>query len=459
MSLRSAALLASSALLLFACSVETESSTSAPPAPATSEAPAEPELPSDSGAALDVAQQAQQELAQQKLAKQQAALAEKAKREKEAAQALAAKQAAQKQAAQKSAQASKDSFGLTPEQQKKKQAILDQKAAIKAGLKGGSNAGYDGPRGEGPRLTFKRSSVQFGEVWDTDTMKDTFEFTNTGKSTLVIDLVKASCGCTTAELEKMRYEPGESGKIDVEWKPKGFGQQVKTITLTSNSEGMLYTRVMIHATIKPFAKFDPEPTRFENARMFQEHKRTSTLSCVDPAFELISLTSSNENLVAEAGERAANGDLPVTLTLRDTAPWGMFNATVTARVRGVREAGEGAIERDAILHVGASVFGDLEVAPNLFSVGRVAPRGKINFSVIMSSADGNPFEVTRAEVLNSQPPGMTLRTEPLPDGTVRVYVEGEAGDYEGLIRGTAVLETNLEGEGERRLPIMGIVRP
>jgi Protein of unknown function (DUF1573) len=470
MKLRSTALACSLSLFVAACGgesqVEVPASNSSEPAVAEATeadvATAEPAAVIDDG--LTIAERQQQALVQKRLD----AKAEKEKQLAARAQndAIKGGQLTKTDGAgstQKSAQKT-DGYGLTEEQNRKRQAILDNKAAINA--RGGKpTGGYDGPAGEGPRISLKRKEINFGEVWDTDTMNGSFEFTNTGKSKLVISLVKASCGCTSTELEKMEFEPGEGSKIDVEWHPKGFGPQIKTVTITSNNEDELYTRLMIRANIKPFAKWDPEPTRFNNVRIFEEHKTQAVLTCVDPAFEVLDLKTSNPNLTAIELERRANGDRVFELTLGDQTPWGMFNATVIAKVKGLRtvtnEEGvdvQEMQERDAILHVGASVFGDLEVTPNLFSVGRVVPKGKVNFSVVLKSTEGKDFKLTTAVVENSQPPGMTLRSEPNPGGGIRVFVEGDVGDYEGLIRGTAVMETDLEGEGPRRLPIMGIVR-
>jgi hypothetical protein len=448
------------ALLAAACGGESSQAPASQSAGA-SEATTEPSSTETPAASLVAQGDALAAKAEAEKAAAQEAAAQKAAAQKAAAeQAAAAKAAAQKAGADQKTQVAQQknaSSGLTAEQERKRQAILDQKAAIKSGK--GAAGSYEGPAGEGPRLTFTRSQLNFGKVWDTDTLTGEFEFKNTGKSKLVFDLVKASCGCTTTELDRMEFEPGEGSTIKVEWHPKGFGPQIKTITVTSNDEQEQYKRVMIQADIMPFAKFDPEPTRFDSVKIFEEHRTKTTLTCVDPNFELVSLTSSNPHLTAVEGQRQPNGDLWIELVLDDTTPWGMFNASVTAKVRGVRSAGEEPMERDAILHVGASIFGDLEVTPNLFSVGRVAPGGRISFSVVLKSAENKPFQLTRAEVLNSQPPGMTLRGEPNPGGGLRVFVEGDVGDYEGLIRGTAVLETDLEGEGERRLPVIGIVRP
>ena len=41
-----------------------------------------------------------------------------------------------------------------------------------------------------------------------------FAFKNEGESVVEISEIKTTCGCTTAKLEKMTYEPGESGLIE-----------------------------------------------------------------------------------------------------------------------------------------------------------------------------------------------------------------------------------------------------
>ncbi|MEM7228380.1 MAG: DUF1573 domain-containing protein, partial [Planctomycetota bacterium] len=67
---------------------------------------------------------------------------------------------------------------------------------------------------QGPRIAFERIEHDYGEVWDIEETITTFKFSNVGTDTLVIDQIKPSCGCTTTQLEKMVYEPGESAEIE-----------------------------------------------------------------------------------------------------------------------------------------------------------------------------------------------------------------------------------------------------
>lgn len=61
-----------------------------------------------------------------------------------------------------------------------------------------------------------------------------FEFKNTGKTPLLIQDVKTSCGCTAAEKPSEPIQPGKKGVIKVKYDTKRVGDLHKTITVTTN---------------------------------------------------------------------------------------------------------------------------------------------------------------------------------------------------------------------------------
>lgn len=314
----------------------------------------------------------------------------------------------------------------------------------------------------GPKMQFVDKVVDFGEVWDTDDMVGKFPFKNTGSETLVISEIKPSCGCTTTELAKMRYEPGEEDAIELVWDPIGFGQQAKKITVRSNSEGAPIEQLTIQARIKPFVTFEPQPVSFETMEYGKSNTRTVFMKCVDQNFELLGLTPAHRNLTAEHVGRRADGALEIQLTFDEQTPWGQMNCSVRAQVRGSVRAGEDPIEHEAVLNINAEVFGDLRAKPTLFLVGHVLPGRTFEKRSVLTHAKGLPFNVVSARVLNSQPPGMKVRTEALGpggQGGYQLIVSGDAGDYQGLIRAQVSFITDIPGESEHQLAVMGIVRP
>ena len=86
-------------------------------------------------------------------------------------------------------------------------------------------------------IEFEFDSYDFGEVKDGEIVEVDFDFTNSGKSDLIIFDASASCGCTVPEYpQNVNIKPGQSDKLKVRFdtanKP---GKQIKSVTLTTNT--------------------------------------------------------------------------------------------------------------------------------------------------------------------------------------------------------------------------------
>lgn len=87
-----------------------------------------------------------------------------------------------------------------------------------------------------PQLKFDRSEHNFGAIKEeVGEVTTEFEFTNTGKSPLIIQRVSASCGCTTPSYTQEPVLPGKKGVISAKYsttrRPGTFN---KTITVYTN---------------------------------------------------------------------------------------------------------------------------------------------------------------------------------------------------------------------------------
>jgi len=63
----------------------------------------------------------------------------------------------------------------------------------------------------------------------------TFSFTNKGKTPIVLNDVKASCGCTVPEWTRTPVAPKEKGSIKVTYNTNNVGTFTKSITVNSNA--------------------------------------------------------------------------------------------------------------------------------------------------------------------------------------------------------------------------------
>lgn len=86
-----------------------------------------------------------------------------------------------------------------------------------------------------PEMDFKRTEHNFGTIKEEiGAVSTQFEFTNTGKSPLIIQRVSASCGCTTPSYTKEPVLPGKKGTISATYstvrRPGTFNKTIRVYT-------------------------------------------------------------------------------------------------------------------------------------------------------------------------------------------------------------------------------------
>lgn len=107
-------------------------------------------------------------------------------------------------------------------------------AKMKRETKADREPAYTGPSTD---MTFATPSHDFGTVPQDSENRHVFTFTNSGSEPLIIENAKGSCGCTVPQYPKEPIAPGETGEIEVVYKPgKQKNKQTKTVTITANTE-------------------------------------------------------------------------------------------------------------------------------------------------------------------------------------------------------------------------------
>jgi len=131
-------------------------------------------------------------------------------------------------------------------------APLVERTAESSAQKGFSRAKENNP----PKIKVIPEIHNFGKIPPKKT-SHTFSVENGGESTLEIYRVSTSCGCTTASIDAMMIEPGETAKMVVNFEPalhRSFkkGEVVpmrRTIYIRSNDPGTPEKTVYIMATV------------------------------------------------------------------------------------------------------------------------------------------------------------------------------------------------------------------
>ncbi len=87
-----------------------------------------------------------------------------------------------------------------------------------------------------PQITFEVTEHDFGTMKQGSDVSFDFIYKNTGKSDLIIQNVKKSCGCTTPEWSKAPLKKKKKDIIHVKYDSKRIGSFHKTVTIYSNAE-------------------------------------------------------------------------------------------------------------------------------------------------------------------------------------------------------------------------------
>ena len=109
----------------------------------------------------------------------------------------------------------------------------------------------------GAKIRFEEMEHQYGTISKGANGDCQFVFWNDGNEPLILQNVKASCGCTTPKYTQKPVMPGEKGVIDVHYNTNNVGGFSKTVTVTSNAVDNPRVVLRIKGNVKQDAAAQP----------------------------------------------------------------------------------------------------------------------------------------------------------------------------------------------------------
>ena len=207
-----------------------------------------------------------------------------------------------------------------------------------------------------PVIVFRTTKHDFGTFpEEKGKVTCTFVFQNVGKSDLVLQKVRASCGCTTPNWTKTPIAPGDTGFVTATYNASGRpGAFSKTITVTSNAEGQ--QRLQIAGEVIPKVKKPEEeyPFNIGDFRMKNQNVYMRTVDYPNTKTEKIQVINNGSEpmdisfvgvpkylTVKAAPARLAakeKGVIELTFNSADANDWGDMHSTFDVAINGKIEA-------------------------------------------------------------------------------------------------------------------------
>jgi len=113
-------------------------------------------------------------------------------------------------------------------------------------------------------ITFASLEHNYGSIELNANGTCEFEFTNTGKIPLVLNDVRASCGCTAPEWSRVPIKPGDKGKVTVKYNtqiPGPFQKQIKVYSNAVVSPVVLTVKGEVKPQVQPQVEAQTLPSK------------------------------------------------------------------------------------------------------------------------------------------------------------------------------------------------------
>ncbi|HEX3130567.1 MAG TPA: DUF1573 domain-containing protein [Thermoanaerobaculia bacterium] len=243
-----------------------------------------------------------------------------------------------------------------------------------------------------------------------------FTIRNEGDAPLQIQEVRAACGCTVADYDKV-IAPGQTGKVRVSVDTATFsGAIAKGVTVFMNDPATPQMELTIRAQVEPFIKAKPGYARFVTVQgEAKEGTIVQTLWTPDGSpMKIVKVESPYPFLKvdfheATPEERLDEVEQPqwkVVMHLSNDAPVGPLTESVKVYT-------ENAKQKLVQIPVSGFVRPIVAVTPPIANFGQVTIKEPLRKSLNVKSFATEPIKLTGAQ---SSIPGIDARIEPVEDG-------------------------------------------
>lgn len=261
-----------------------------------------------------------------------------------------------------------------------------------------SQSAYSATKGASPTLnrqltnepsgviSFDRPIFDFGQVKRGQKLPAKFTFKNTGKGTLTIQGVQASCDCTTADAAKGKtFAPGDSGAIEVLFDTTDYsGKVTKGLTVITNERSMPDRTLTITATVNSDVEANPPLADFGEVVLNQSPQQNIHLKNNMKTELKIDKVRFNAEFL-DVGYAKEGREFVIYIKLKPTAPIGFFKDTVWIKNNSTALP-------EMPIPVRATIRGQIAVTPAYIEFGSVPASEKASRQISLTALEG--FDIT-----------------------------------------------------------------
>lgn len=310
-------------------------------------------------------------------------------------------------------------------------------------------------------IKLEPNSFDFGEMQQQEEKVTHVTVTNMGAGLLVIEDVKADCGCTVPNIENKSLAPGESTQMEIRFNSKKFhGNVYKSVQVMSNDPMNPVVDVMLTAKVFAALVINPANERIGFSRSQRGDVTTKPVTFEATQVDALELSvgKTRSGLFQVKAVNGVDGD-PRKSHLEVTVPADM----PAGRHRDVVRVATNVPERPTVdIEMQAWVVEALTTSPE-----QVSFRYKKTFNQSVRVAPFEPglkFKATKVEIDLPEIEIELIEAQPNAEYKVRMTghpidkTDPRAIENQGRIKGTLKIYTNLKDTPVIEVPVTYMVR-
>lgn len=213
--------------------------------------------------------------------------------------------------------------------------------------------GFANAQQRGANISFEKEVHDFGKIKEDDgKVEYKFMFTNTGDAPLIINNVKASCGCTSPTWTEKPIMPGQKGFVSAVFDPRNrpgnFNKSVFVETNTTKGRDILRITGEVQAREKTVEDYYPkslgelrlETNHFAFIKVYSNQVKKDTLKIYNSSNSEMKVTFSNLpdylkfDVVPSVLKPGAKGYILGTYDGSKVNDWGFVSSRVNVIING-----------------------------------------------------------------------------------------------------------------------------
>jgi len=309
---------------------------------------------------------------------------------------------------------------------------------------------------------FTEEEHDLGNVLQTDRPEFKYKFKNVSTMELEISKIVPSCGCTYAEMNKRKYDPGEEGEILIKYDPTNkFGPQNKHITVTTTDPHRPEIILKLKANVEPAVIVEPRVVNFGSVQKDEERKIkievTGRTEDFDATFatvqrsEILEVKRLSDQPEAVQVEGKPMRRVAFEVTLKPGAAVGRLVDLLSIRTTDVREP-------IVNCQIAGQIQPDVRPEPMVLAFGAVAAGSEFNGEVRVTHRLGKDFKIEKVEVTPNNgtidPGAIETSWERLGEGSYVIRCKGTAPQARVAqpLTGKLLVYTDVAGENVLEVP-------